>query len=215
MANNFDLIAAHPDSIKLIEEHLIILKNEIDKQLEIIGANQFKLASSIQLSSFNSGLYFETEKFLITLKRYYKNKHIKWSNKLDSAKRSLTSTISGKEAQKELRRRNYNQTLAELLEGKNKSTRIVENNESLIQKIYPIYYKPNKLRLFDVSTLFYAPEKVVFHKTFGTLYVNLAVIILMIFVLMISLYYDWLKKILDWIEDVKLARKFKKIAKKT
>ena len=214
VANNFDLLATHSDSAKLVEGNLLLLKNEIDKQLVKVGVHQFKLASSINVSSFDRSLFIETENFLSTLKKFYKNKHLKWVIKLDSVQTTLTNTITGREIQKELREKNYNQTLTELLEGKNKTSRIAESKDVLIQKVYPIYYKPNKTSLFDISTLFYAPEKVLFYNTYGTLYVNLVVIVLMMIVLMISLYFDWLKNILNWIEDVKLARKFKKIAQK-
>ncbi len=213
VANKFDLVSSNPDSIKTIEKHLNLLQFEIGNQLKIVGASSFKNAGSITSSAFDRATYLETEAFLSTLKKYYRNKNLRWSNKLDSIKRLLNDTPVGFELQRFLRTRNYNETLNEMLEGKGASTRITESKNKLIQKIYPIYYRPDESKFIDVASQFYSPEKVVAHTAIGTLYVNSLIIILMTVFLMISLYYDWLRKLMNWIEDFKLNRKFKKSAK--
>lgn len=210
VANKYDVVSTNPDSIEIIKEDLSLLQFEIDKQLKIVGAQNFSNSNAIELSTFNAEVYKETEEFLTTLKQYYRNKHFRWSTKLDSLKLLLNDTPLGFQLQQFLRNRNYNQTLTEMLEGKGSSTRIAESNGKLVQKIYPIYYKPDASKMFDVASQFYSPEKIIGHKVVGTLYVNLLVIILMTILLMISLYYDWLKKLMNWIEDFKLNRKYKK-----
>ena len=212
MANQYSRISDNADSLKIINNHLAILKNEISSQLAIVGTDKFKNIDALSLGSFNGDVYTETTDFLSTLQSYYRNKHQRWSNQLDSIKELLNDTPTGFELQKFLRNRNYNQTLTEMLEGKSMSTRIAENDGKLIQKIYPIYYRPNSANMFEISSQFYAPEKVVIHQPIGTLYVNAIVIILMTVLLMVSLYYDWLRKIMNWIEDFKLNRKYKKSA---
>lgn len=212
VANQYDHISENADSIKIIENHLAILKNEISTQLSIVGTDKFKNIDALNLASFNGDLYAETSEFLSTLRSFYKNKHQRWSNQLDSIKELLNDTPHGFELQKYLRNRNYNQTLAEMLEGKSMSTRIAENKGKLIQKIYPIYYRPNSANMFEISSQFYAPEKVLIHQPISTLYVNALVLIFMTIMLIISLYYDWLKKVMNWIEDFKLNRKYKKSA---
>lgn len=211
VANKFDAVSSHPDSLKLVEKQLSILRNEINKQLKIVGEQNFPNAKHIQLSTFDNVIYTETESFLATLKRFHRNKHQHWSNKLDSVKLLLNDTPHGYQLQQFLRTKNYNQTLADMLEAKGTSKRIAESNGKLIQKIYPVYYRPNKHKFFDLATQFYAPEKVIAHKVIGTLYVNLLVIISMTILLTISLYYDWIKKVMNLIEDFKLNRKYKKM----
>lgn len=214
ISNNFDVVSAYPDSIKMVEGHLKILKSEITRQLNLVGSEHFSNAASIELNSFDRNLYSETGAFLTTLKRFYKNRHHKWSHRLDSIKQLLNDTPRGFELQKWLRSRYYNQSLSEMLEGKNKATRIVTHKGHLFQKIYPVYYKPDQTRMFDIATLFYAPEKVAFYRSFDTLYVNLGVIILMSIFLVVALYFDWLKKMIVWIEDIQLSRKRRKQANK-
>lgn len=212
VANKFDVANSDSDSMKIIESHLNLLKYEIGKQLKIVGANSFSNYQSIEISAFNRDDYTEIEKFLTTLKRYYRNKHHNWSIELDSLIALLNDTPKGFQLQQFLRTRNYNETLTEMLEGKGASTRIAEGDGKLIQKIYPIYYRPDESKLFDVASQFYSPEKVIAHQVIGTLYVNLLIIILMSLLLMVSLYYDWLKKLMNLIEDFKLNRKYAKIA---
>jgi len=210
IGNKFDILVDNPDSLKVVKTHLNTLKYEIDKQLKMVGANQFKNVNSIDLSTFNREIYQETEQFLATLKTYYRNKHHRWSSELDSIKHLLTDTPNGLQLQQFLRARNYNASLNNMLEGKGAATRIAEGKGKLIQKIYPIYYRPDESKFLDIATQFYAPEKVIAHKKLGTLYANLLIIMLMIIFLTISLYFDWLRKLMNWIEDFKLNRKYKK-----
>lgn len=214
LSNNFDVVTAFPDSIRGLETHLRVLRNEINKQLYLVGRNQFPHIDRLNLKNFDREVYVETSTFLTTLKRYYRNRHNLWSTRLDSIKNLLNDTPRGFQLQKWLRNRYYNKSLAELLEGRGKSTRIVEHNGNLYQKIYPVYYKPDPNKMFDVSPIFYAPEKVVFYNVFDTLYVNLSVIILMTLFLLVALYFDWLKKTIVWIEDVQISRKYRKSARK-
>ena len=213
LGNKYDVFTKSSDSLTSIKRHLSILKYEIDKQLEIVGRDKFKAINAIDVSHFNSETYKETEEFLATLKKFYRNKHQMWNNKLDSIKELLNDNITGSQLQQFLRARNYNNTLSEMLEGKGLTTRIADGKGKLIQKIYPIYYRPDESKFFDLATQFYAPEKVIAHKNIGTLYVNMLIIILMTLFLTISLYFDWLKKLINWIEDFKLNRKYKQKAK--
>lgn len=201
------------DSTEVVISNLALLKKEIGNQLLIVGANNFKKVDLLGIESFNRSMYSETESFLSTLKKYHRNKHHKWSSKLDSIKLLLNETPSGFDRQRFLRAQNYNETLGEMLEGKGATTRIAQDNGKLIQKIYPIYYRPDNVKFIDLASQFYAPEKIIAHAAIGTLYVNLLVIILMTMLLMVSLYFDWLRKIMNWIEDFKLNRKFRKTAK--
>ena len=210
VANKYDVVSTNTDSIEIISEHLSLLQFEVDKQLKIVGVQNFSNTNAIELSTFDAEVYKETEVFLTTLKQYYRNKHSRWSTKLDSLKLLLNDTPLGFQLQQFLRIRNYNHTLTEMLEGKGSSTRIAESKNKLVQKIYPIYYKPDQSKLVEVASQFYSPEKIIGHKVVDTLYVNILVIILMTILLMISLYYDWLKKLMNWIEDFKLNRKYKK-----
>ncbi len=213
VGNKFDFLVANPDSIKVVKKHLEILKYEIDRQLKLVGKNNFSNVNAIDLSTFNREIYEETELFLKNLKRFYRNKNQRWNNKLDSVKQLLTDTPYGLQLQQFLRIKNYNYTLNEMLEGKNKTTRIADGNGKLIQKIYPIYYQPNESKLIEIASQFYSPEKVIAYKKIDTLYVNMLVIIFMTLFLTISLYYDWLRKLMNGIEDFRLNRKFKKLKK--
>ncbi|MCF6361385.1 MAG: ATP-binding cassette domain-containing protein [Cyclobacteriaceae bacterium] len=210
IGNKFDVLVENPDSIKIVKRHLDILKYEIDRQLKLVGAENFSNINSIELSKFDREIYNETEIFLSTLKKFYHNKHQRWNRKIDSIKFLLTDTPSGLELQQFLRTRNFNKSLSDMLQGKGATTRIVEGKGELIQKIYPIYYRPDESNFVEIASEFYAPEKIIGHKKIDTLFVNILVIILMTLFLIISLYFDWLKKLMNWIEDFKLNRKYKK-----
>ncbi len=210
---NYDQLVKEENSTNRLNEHLSILKYEIGEQLKIVGKDKFNYTDSLNIASFTPKIYKETEQFLSTLKQFYRNRHQVWSRSLDSTKYLLNDTPSGLQLQQFLRTRNYNVTLSDMLEAKGTSTRIAEGKGQLVQKIYPVYYRPDESNFFELATQFYAPEKVIAHKRVGTLYANLLIIILMTLFLTVSLYFDWLKKLMNWIEDFKLNRKYKKVGK--
>jgi len=75
-------------------------------------------------------------------------------------------------------------------------TRILEQNGKLIQQIYPIFADPQPENYFDFRTLFYLPEKHFAGKYYATLYFNTVIMWVMTIFLVVTLYFDILRKII-------------------
>ena len=95
---------------------------------------------------------------------------------------------------------NYvNKSLDDLVTNSQDFDKIVEVDGKLIQRKNPIYLDPPKNSI--VRAHFFAPRKKVFGQYMDTFWVNLIVIWSMSLFLAISLYFDWLKKVMDFFGD--------------
>ncbi len=98
-----------------------------------------------------------------------------------------------------------NESLGQLLKNQNQIERCIEKDGRLIQLIDPIYQDPTDSKIG--RSHFFAPRKQFFGTYYSTFWFNICVIWLMSVSLMITLYFDVFKKVLDLFGNIKLSRK--------
>ena len=81
----------------------------------------------------------------------------------------------------------------------------LEYNGRLIQRIDPIYLDPTESNLGAAH--FYAPNKRFMGVLFPTYWFNIVVIWLMSISMMITLYFDVFKKVLDFLGNISFGKK--------
>jgi len=172
-----------------------LLKREIGIELEKVGEDKFNAFHKLTTEKFDKWTADKTLLFLNTLSRYYNNFFNEANTKKERAIFTLTSTPEKKEGFEYLRDNYFNTTVATLVKNTNDPNRIIEYDNKLIQKIYPVYMEPQPEHLLDFRTQFYAGEKYFAGYIFNTLQFNIAIIWLMSILLYIMLYYDILRKI--------------------
>ena len=77
------------------------------------------------------------------------------------------------------------------------TNRIIEKDGKLIQKIFPVYKTPEPEHLVDFNAQFYMPAKHFLNMDVDTYYFNMGVIWSMTLVLVFTLYFDVLRKIMN------------------
>lgn len=103
--------------------------------------------------------------------------------------------------------RYHNESLADLVKNINAKERLMEYNGKLIQQINPIFQEAAPKHVADYRTAFFFPEKNLFGANVSTYWFNLLVIWSMALLCYISLYFEWLKKIIDLFGKVKIPEK--------
>lgn len=136
-------------------------------------------------------LYPRLINFLSVVQKEYNKIYDEKSQELEQYKIKI-----GLKKIQQLQEEYQNKSLHELVTNKNELHSIIEIDNQLFQKENPIYLLPEQVRFFD--THFYAPSKFVFRQKVDTFWANMLVTWAMTFLLMIALYYDWLKKLLDF-----------------
>ena len=106
-----------------------------------------------------------------------------------------------------LREKDYNESLANIVLNRLNTSKIFDSKGKFIQKADPVFMRPGSK--FGRAH-FYAPYKQIGNMKIGTLMFNIITIWLITFILFITLYYNLLKRLIAFLESLKLPilRKF-------
>lgn len=189
--------------IKKMNSSLTLLRYEISKELNSVGVNKFDRTEDLYLNKFDSTLYDHTNNFLENLRKFYINRYNKADQYKDRIIHEMTNTPEKKKDFELLKSKHFNESIAELVKNQNDAHRIIEHNEILIQKIFPIYMTPHPSYALDFRDQFYVPHKHFMGKHFDTLYFNISIIWIMSIILIMTLYFDIPRKVVDGLSNIK------------
>ncbi len=174
------------------------VKNELTKELTKIGFDNFPQLGSLTEAGFTKKVHDEAIKFISDLKRYYYQRFNAANDEKNELLKSLTSTPEKEEVLNELRRDYENEAISFMVKNTATEHRILEHNNHLIQKIYPIYMDPEFTdHAMDFRAQFFQPNKHLAGKLIPTPFFNIAVIWVMTIFMFIALYFNWLKILLS------------------
>lgn len=196
------LIVSYNDP-KLKEENasdLFLIQSEIKKEMNSTKKFKCSVVDKLELSKFNEEVANKTAEYLDAVQQYY----IKAYNVASNDKDALISKITkkdGSEAFLQIKNEYENESLSDLVKNANTlEDKILESEGELIQRTDPIYLDPPSHTFLRAH--FYAPRKAIFGKYFDTYWVNMIVIWSMTLFLVIALYFDLLKKLIDGAENL-------------
>lgn len=188
------------DRIDELKQNLELLRNELKKELDSESGR------IVKFNSYNKLYYDKIDKetiqalknYLDVLNKYY----IKLYNKANGLKDKLISSLQKTEEDREkfmnIKRKYYNENLAELMKNSNEINRIIEYKGELFQKIDPVFLDPqNKF----IKAHFYSPRKQFLGNYYSTFWVNIVVIWAMTVLLYFVLKFRLLRKALDFFEQ--------------
>lgn len=174
------------------------LKNQLTTEqrtytLRIVSRSYKKLQN---INSFENTTAKEINNSLQVIKDFY----IKMYNVFARLKNQKIAQFRNKDNGKTLfieQRDHYqNESLNDLVKNKDELNKIIEFEEQLVQKSDPIYRDAKGFRAH-----FFAPSKQFFGYSIDTYWINILVILGMAFILFISLYFNILKRTIDWLEE--------------
>jgi ABC-type multidrug transport system ATPase subunit/uncharacterized tellurite resistance protein B-like protein len=194
---NLNYKKSDPELKMKVNDALILIENEIERELNKVGRQHFNYLDKLTLKGFDSLTYSSSMLFLETLKRYYVNHY----NKADQRKENLISEMTqtaAKEKEFEQFKLTYtNEAIADLVKNTAETNRIIEKDGKFVQKIFPIYKDPDPNHLVDFDAQFYMPKKHFLSRNIDTYFFNTGVIWTMTIALGLLLYFDILRKIVD------------------
>lgn len=181
-----------------------LIGNELEKEISEYNGLSFDKIDSLKNGFFSAGVGVKTREFLDLLKKNYMKIYNKASNDKDAKLYKLEK--QNKELLNKLKDNYWNENIENLVINRNEIDKVLEIDGALIQRSDPIYKDGPKNKFLRAH--FYAPRKNVFGYYLDTFWVNIVVIWLMSITLIITLYLDSLKKLLNGIE--KLSGLFKR-----
>jgi ABC-type multidrug transport system ATPase subunit/uncharacterized tellurite resistance protein B-like protein len=178
--------------IKDFEADLKLLKSELTKEQKFINMKCTAI-DSLDTKLYNASVGRSVINYLEELKERY--------NKIDKKARSesdaLTLNMKKKLDIVALKDDYENESLTQLVKNANdlSGEKSIEKDGRFIQTVDPVFADPTESKMGRAH--FYAPTKNLFGKYVPTFWFNICVIWLMSIVLMVTLYYDVFKRVLD------------------
>jgi hypothetical protein len=191
-----------PEIQEKVVSDLLTLHHELGEEFKYIGKNDYLDVNKFTLGEFNEELYLKSKTFFDILRKFYVNRYNKADSEKEKIINRLTDTREKEEAFEKFRNQYQNEAIAELVKNTNEIHRIIEKNGQLVQKIYPIYKDPDPAHSVDFDAQFYMPSKHFLNRNVDTLYFNMGVIWSMTLLLIITLYYEVLRKVIEGLGNI-------------
>ena len=200
---NFD----NPEKKTEVDEAFQILRAEIAREHNFIQNVKCEgCIEGLSSESYSEATYTDVKDYITILKTHYKSIADKNRKKIDDKTQEIIEKYD-KDTYLEWMNNNSNEALKQFVTNKTDLSKLVVSGDRLIQKSDPIYLDPYDVGFFGAH--FYAPRKKLFGSYISTFAGNLLVIWGMSIFLILTLYYDLLKKTLDGMEKLFSRLSFK------
>ncbi|HTB06699.1 MAG TPA: ATP-binding cassette domain-containing protein [Bacteroidia bacterium] len=194
----------NPQMQQQTADDLVLLKNEIVKQLMQTPSVPYTCLDSLDVQHFTNSLANKTTVYLSAVNDFYIGEYNKVFDARDKLVQSLNSNDASRTAFLQEKDDYSNDNLSDVVTNHNDFTnKIIEVDHELIQRADPIFLDPIKSSIFG-NAQFYAPTKRMFGQLLDTYWVNMGIIWVMTIVLMITLYFNGLKRLLYLFSNIKL-----------
>jgi len=188
------------------ENDLLLLRNELLKEQAFLkNKYQFDGIDKLNYKDFNADVASSLKSFLAKINEHYINYENKARKEREAVVQKLIKQY-GNEDYLKLQENYENESLNSMMLNSNDfGERCLEKDGKLIQRIDPVYLDPTDSNIGRAH--FYAPNKKFMGKLYPTYIFNMAVIWLMSLSLMITLYFDVFKRVLDVFGNISFKKK--------
>jgi ABC-type multidrug transport system ATPase subunit len=189
-----------PDYKDYSENNFKELNFHIKDLSDLSGIKPGSWISNLNYQQFNETVAGYTKQMLDSMKMYFRLQDRKFTFSRDSLYKQISGRI-GENKFLELRAKDYNESLADIVLNRMSASKIYDAGDRLIQKADPVFMHPLSRA---GRAHFFAPFKQVGNLKIGTLLFNLIAIWLMVIFLFVTLYYNILKRFIVLLERLKL-----------
>lgn len=192
-------------SSKAFVGDLALLHNELSKELKRVPAIRFDALDKLTETDFNEQVAGETLAYIEQLKNHYRELFNTADNTIN---RFMSDNIrNNKERFNAIRDAHFNESISDIVRKTFDKNKILRDGDKLIQVIDPIYQVPEPESAVSFRTHFFAPQKHFAGHFFDTLWFNIMVVWVLTIMLYVVLYFDLLKRSLDFVGELKLFKK--------
>lgn len=189
------------------EKDLLLIKKEILKEQQILkNKYQFEDIDKLNVKDYTPVVATSLKEFLKTINEHYINRENKYRAERDKLVQKLTKDAKAKEEYLKMEDDYTNDILKQtMLNSNDLGERCLEKDGKLIQRIDPIYLDPVDSNLGRAH--FLAPNKKFLGTLYPTYWFNILIIWLMSISMMIMLYLDVFKKVIDFFGNISFKKK--------
>ena len=189
-----DYQSADAAVISRVEKDFAVVKNEITKMTT--DPEYLKAIEKLNKNDYSQAVYDDMKAKILGIKSYFNRK----SKEAIALRDSITDGLREKNGSNYLleeKKKYVNDRLTLIVKNSQTNHRVLEKDNELIQKLYPIFMIPDTSNPLDFRAQFYQPYKNLFGNLVPTQWFNVIIIWLMTIFLIITLYFDLLRKLLS------------------
>lgn len=176
---------------------LQVVANEVIKESATNhDVTPFEPVENLQPGKFNIQTAEKVQEYLSALDKYYGELFQRISKQKDNYFNFFLDRDP--EAYEKLRDNYHNEGVQDIVRKVYEKNKILEYDNQLVQHYDPIYQDPYIGSLLTLRTHFYSPVKPFLGKTYDTFWYNMIFIWLLTLLFYIALYYEWLKKLVNF-----------------
>ncbi len=195
---------AKKDSVKeILLDNFSLLKNELKQESKRLPSIPFKDYDLLAIDAFNQDAADKITDHIQLWDDYYSKVY----NKADLKGQKIISYLDNKKEGyiRNLRHKYHNEKLQDIVFNSFEKNNLLRFEDKLIRQYRPIYDEPDNFNKWSFRTHFYAPHKVFFGKYFDTFWFNVIIIWIFSILLYVPLYFDHLKKLLNFMGGIRLG----------
>ena len=195
------------DSIRqILQKDIVIIQESLKHGFYKRGLEK-DLEEAWTVAKFSPEFTKKLEEFLVAYRKFYQDAY----NSIVATREREMATMekANHYPLNEIKNRYYNESLADLVKNISEKERIIEYEGKLYQQINPIFVDPVPDGPLDYRAHFFAPQKNMFGSMVTTFLFNNTIIWLMAVALYATLYFELLKKLIYFFEQVPGKLKWK------
>jgi hypothetical protein len=180
-----------------------ILNNEIPLLQKGANFGPFAMMKNLTPALLDDSTINSAKSYLDSLSRFYSTKMTRLTSKTDAIYERLKQQL-GEEGVYSFKQAYYNENIANLVKNVAVENKIIEGEGKLIRKYEPVFMDSDS---HCGNAHFYAPVKEIGNWKLETFWFNFMVIWLMSLVLYITLLHDTLRKVIEYLGEMRFGRK--------
>ncbi|PKP39269.1 MAG: ABC transporter [Bacteroidetes bacterium HGW-Bacteroidetes-15] len=191
------------DALFRLNDNLLVIRNSLFNETNFLApAIPYSYFDKLQPNSFDYETAYSTLDYLDDLKKHYSSIYQAANQKRDGIISYLVNTNPRLYEAK--RRAYHNESIADLVMKIFEKNKILRYKGELVQQYDPIYRDPIPNHRFDFRSHFLAPRKHFLGNYYDTFWFNICFMWIMTAILYITLYFESLKKLIEFFGKFKL-----------
>lgn len=184
---------------------LQLLRNEFAKELRRVPEIGFDFLDSFTPENFTVDAGNKADEYITKLTAYYRTVF----SRANGLKDQFISVNLNADPERFNRIKDdyYNESISSIVRREFEKNKIVRQGNHLVQMADPIYQLPEPEKIWSFRTHFFAPLKHFGGKFFETLWFNITMVWILTIIMYIMLYFDLLKKGLDYAGSIKWGKR--------
>lgn len=199
MQHNLDIVRSPEFSSKISTAAKQLLINEIkkeEKRWENFGCKNCVTSLQNTSGTINASTQQEIEAFLSILRNQFTKTFNEQNDQIERKKQ-----LTGLPKYNALKDEYANEAMIDIVTNRLESEKILVYDNEIYRKDNPIYYSADNVSFLNAH--FYAPSKSILGLSISTMWANIIVLWFFVIISFIALYYEWLRRFLEYMDYLK------------